>query len=90
MEPSPLTLTLGLAAAALTSLSYLPQAKKALPKGATADLSVRTLTALFIGLSLWVIYGILRSDLVIIIANTVGAALVGFVLVCKLRDLRLT
>jgi len=88
MEQNTITLALGLSSAALTSLSYFPQARKALPKGSTKDLSLKTLTALFIGLSLWVLYGIFRSDIVIIIANTVGAALVGVVLACKLRDLR--
>lgn len=33
-------------AAALTSLSYIPQVKKALPRGTTGDLSFKTLTAL--------------------------------------------
>ncbi|CEG06975.1 MtN3/saliva family protein [Afipia felis] len=78
---------LGLAAAALTSLSYLPQARKALPRGATKDLSLKTLGALLVGLCLWAVYGILRSDVVIVIANSVGAVLVAIVLVCKLRDL---
>jgi len=79
--------SLGLAAASLTSLSYLPQARKAIPRGATKDLSLKTLGALLAGLFLWVVYGILRSDMVIVIANSVGAVLVAIVLTCKLRDL---
>jgi MtN3 and saliva related transmembrane protein len=42
---------------------------------------------LAVGLSLWVIYGLLRHDWVIVCANAVGAGLAGAVLGCKLRDL---
>jgi MtN3 and saliva related transmembrane protein len=37
---------IGLLAAALTSLSYIPQVKKALPAGSTEDLSSKTLAVL--------------------------------------------
>ena len=83
-----LTTLLGVAAAGLTSLSYIPQVRKALPKGATDDLSLKMLLALFFGLALWCIYGLVKGDLVIIIANLVGASLVGIVLFCKVRDER--
>lgn len=81
-------IALGLAAAALTSLSYIPQVKKAFRRGATKDLSVKTFSILFVGLLLWVLYGILEADVVIIVANAVGALLVGFVFLYKVRDLR--
>ena len=79
---------IGLLAAALTSLSYIPQAKKAAPKGATEDLSLKMLLALFGGLALWILYGVGMADAVIVIANVIGCGLVGFVLYCKIRDLR--
>ena len=80
------TTILGFLAAALTSLSYIPQVRKALPRGATGDLSLKMLLALFVGLSLWCIYGLVKGDVVIIVANIVGVALVGTILICKLRD----
>jgi MtN3 and saliva related transmembrane protein len=40
-----------------------------------------------IGLILWIVYGVLRGDWTIIIANAVGASLTGTVLVCKTRDI---
>jgi MtN3 and saliva related transmembrane protein len=43
---------LGLLAAAMTSLSYIPQVRKALPAGSTDDLSFKTLIALGTGLAL--------------------------------------
>lgn len=77
---------LGVVAAMLTSLSYLPQMRKALPRGATKDLSTKTLAALTVGLLCWVAYGALRQDWVILAANAVGAGLAAATLVCKLRD----
>jgi MtN3 and saliva related transmembrane protein len=77
---------LGLAAAALTSLSYIPQVRKALPKGSTADLSFKTLIILATGLGLWILYGVFKGDLVIIIANAVGCTLVVILLGLKIRD----
>lgn len=46
------------------------------------------LTALTLGLGLWIVYGILRGDWVIISANAVGATLAAIVLGCKSRDRR--
>jgi MtN3 and saliva related transmembrane protein len=81
-----LVYSIGLVAAALTSLSYLPQVRKAFPRGATKDLSIKTLAVLATGLALWVVYGFLKADSVIVIANVVGLSLVGVLLVFKLRD----
>ena len=74
-------------AALLTSLSYIPQVQKAWPRGSTKDLSVKMLAVLTSGLVLWIGYGLLKEDWVIILANGVGAALSGTVLCCKLRDI---
>ncbi len=87
MESGSWTTVLGLIAAALTSLSYIPQVRKAFPRGATEDISLKMLIALFSGLALWIVYGLMRTDWVIVVANGTGAALVGTVLIFKLRDL---
>jgi len=79
---------LGAVAAVLTSLSYVPQVRKAWPRGSTKDLSLHMLIVLTAGLLLWVAYGLLRNDWVIVAANGTGAALSGSVLAFKLRDLR--
>lgn len=75
-------------AAILASLSYIPQVRKAWPRGSTKDLSLGMLTALTMGFGLWNVYGALRGDWVIVSANTIGATLAGIVLGCKLRDRR--
>jgi MtN3 and saliva related transmembrane protein len=69
----------------LSSLSYVPQVKKVWAGQPTDDLSLRTLMALTIGLSLWVTYGVFKADWIIVASNLVGAALTGFVLYRKLR-----
>ncbi|QOZ28552.1 SemiSWEET family sugar transporter [Bradyrhizobium sp. CCBAU 51753] len=75
-------------AAFLASLSYIPQLKKAWPRGSTGDLSLGMLAALTLGLTLWVVYGLLRQDWVVVGANAIGAGLAGVVLACKFRDMR--
>ena len=75
-------------AAILASLSYIPQVRKAWPRGSTKDLSLGMLAALTLGLGLWIVYGVLRGDWVIITANAIGATLAAIVLGCKLRDRR--
>jgi MtN3 and saliva related transmembrane protein len=83
-----ITMGLGLVAAAMTSLSYIPQVQKALPRGSTHDLSFKTLCVLTLGLGLWCVYGLFRGDFILVTSNAVGAALAGAVLGCKLRDMR--
>ena len=75
-------------AALLTSLSNIPQVQKAWPRGSTKDLSVKMLAVLTMGLGVWIGYGILKEDWVIIVANGVGATLSGIVLFCKFRDMK--
>jgi MtN3 and saliva related transmembrane protein len=79
---------IGACAAALTSLSYIPQVRKAWPRGSTKDLSLRMLLVLTTGLLLWIGYGLLKGDWVIVAANSVGATLSGSVLAFKIRDMR--
>ena len=79
---------IGICAAVLTSLSYLPQVQKARPRGSTSNLSLKMLLALTTGLLLWIAYGLVRGDWIIVAANSVGAALSGSVLAFKIRDMR--
>jgi len=66
---------IGLLATAFTVASTLPQIKKAIKTKNTDDVSIRFLLVLIGGLSLWVVYGIGRSDVVIIIGNSIGVSL---------------
>ena len=78
---------LGVTAAALTSLSYVPQVKKAWPRNSTDDISLKMLLALTTGLILWIVYGAAKSDWLLAGANAVGASLTGTVLILKIRDI---
>ena len=77
---------IGVIAAMLTSLSYIPQVKKVRAGQPTEDLSLRTLIALTCGLVLWVVYGAIKGDWIIIAANITGTSLTGYVLYHKLQE----
>jgi MtN3 and saliva related transmembrane protein len=75
----------GLLATVFTVASTVPQIKKALNTKDTEDVSIRFLLVLITGLSLWVIYGIGRSDIVIVIGNSIGVSLNIFMLILKVK-----
>jgi MtN3 and saliva related transmembrane protein len=59
----------GIAAGICTSLSLLPQLIKLLREKKAEDISIFYLLLLFVGLALWIWYGILRDDIPIIATN---------------------
>lgn len=83
---SPLETFIGVAAAVCTTASYIPQLRKCWSTGETGDLSLKMLLLLACGLGLWMVYGLMRVDAVIIIANGVSLALLGCILYFKLRE----
>jgi MtN3 and saliva related transmembrane protein len=66
------TTLVGFFAAFCTSASYFPQLKKYWQTGKAEDLSFLMFSTLTTGVGAWVLYGILKQDLVIIIANAVS------------------
>lgn len=66
---------IGLAAAICTTAANVPQLIKAWRTRDTDDLSLKMLVLLAVGLGLWVTYGLLKGDYVIILANSIGLAL---------------
>jgi MtN3 and saliva related transmembrane protein len=81
------TTATGVLAALCTTVSYFPQLKKCWETGETGDLSVGMFLTLFAGLALWVVYGILRNDYVVIIANSVSLCFLAGILFFKLRNM---
>lgn len=75
---------LGLVAAFTTTAANIPQTVKVIKTSSTKSLSALTYAMLFIGMVLWVIYGIIRNDLPIILANSIAGALCGIILIMKL------
>lgn len=62
----------GISAAALTMSSFVPQIIRAVRTHSMADVSVYLMPFFMAGFSLWVVYGIMRDDLVIIGSNVTG------------------
>lgn len=60
---------IGVAASACTAASLIPQLVKVLREKKAADVSLGMLLVLFAGLTLWIYYGIIKEDLIIIISN---------------------
>ncbi len=63
---------IGFCAASLTTFSFIPQFIKILKTKKTEGLSPLMMIQITIGLALWIIYGLLRKDIVLISANSVG------------------
>jgi MtN3 and saliva related transmembrane protein len=69
----------------LVLLSFVPQIMKAYKTKKMFDLSAHLMILIASGMFLWVIYGFIRSDPVIIGTNAAGFALNITLLVMKLR-----
>ena len=74
----------GVAAAVCTTTANVPQLKKAWTTGQTDDISMNMLWVLASGLSLWVAYGVLQKEFVIILANVTSLVLIGGLVCLKL------
>jgi MtN3 and saliva related transmembrane protein len=83
-HPSAVTI-LGLVAGTLTTLSFLPQLLKAWKSRSTHDISIGMFSLLAVGITLWIIYGVVTSDLPVVVANSVTLVFVGLILALKLR-----
>jgi MtN3 and saliva related transmembrane protein len=79
------TLT-GAAAAVCTTVSYFPQLKKCWTTGSSGDLSLKMFLTLATGIALWIAYGALIGDAVVILANIVSLCLLSGILYFKLRE----
>jgi MtN3 and saliva related transmembrane protein len=64
----------GISAAILTMSSFVPQIAKAVKTRRTVDISVYLMPLFITGFSLWVVYGFMQNDLVIVGSNLTGIA----------------
>src|SRR5918994_4492738 len=76
---------IGTVAGILVLSSFIPQLIKAYKTKKMSDVSIHLLILIASGMFLWVIYGLIRSDPVIIGTNASGFALNITLLVMKLR-----
>ncbi|MDF2192155.1 SemiSWEET transporter [Paraflavitalea sp. CAU 1676] len=66
---------IGIAASIGTGISLLPQLVKIIREKKAENVSMPMLAVLFMGLVLWVIYGILKKDWIIIGSNALSLLL---------------
>jgi MtN3 and saliva related transmembrane protein len=64
----------GVSAAILTMSSFIPQIVKAIKTRSMVDISVYLMPLFITGFSLWVVYGFMHDDPVIIGSNLAGIA----------------
>jgi MtN3 and saliva related transmembrane protein len=72
-------------AATLTTLSFLPQAWLTLRTRDVSGISLSMYSVFTVGVSLWLVYGILLGAWPVIIANAVTLALASTILALKLK-----
>ena len=79
---------IGLAAAACTTFSLLPQIIKILRTKDTSGISLVMYSMFTSGILLWLIYGILRNDIPVIAANAVTVIFAILILIYTFRNKR--
>lgn len=77
---------IGYCAALFTTFSFLPQAILTLKTRDTKTLSLSMYSMFTLGVSIWIAYGIMRMDWVIIIANTVTLVFALMILAVKVHN----
>ena len=76
----------GYVAGTLTTLSFVPQVRRALRTRKTDDISWGWLAMFQTGVVLWLIYGLVLHDWPIILANLVTMSLCGVLMAVKARS----
>jgi MtN3 and saliva related transmembrane protein len=68
------TILIGLVAGALTTSSSIPQAVKIIQTKSAKDVSAAFFALMSLGMMLWLIYGIFRADIALVLWNAVSLA----------------
>jgi MtN3 and saliva related transmembrane protein len=77
--------TLGLVATCFTTSSFVPQVLQIWKTRDVSGISLPTYLIITFGLALWLLYGILKGDLPLIVANTMMTLLTGAITIMKIR-----
>jgi MtN3 and saliva related transmembrane protein len=83
MQDSGLISVVGFLAGTLTTAANLPQVWKTYRDKSAEGLSFRMLLILFLGLTLWMVYGFLTDSLPLILTNGIGTVLILSLIVMK-------
>ncbi len=76
----------GLLAAFLTTISFLPQTLMVLRSGETAGISLLMYATFTIGVAGWLAYGLMQASVPIVLANGVTLVLAATILALKMRS----
>jgi len=76
---------IGYAGAFCTTISFLPQVIKVLWVKDASSLSLGMYLIFTLGVSLWLVYGLVKHDPVLICAHILPLLLVSVILFCKIR-----
>ncbi len=77
---------LGFVAAFFTTVSFVPQAIKVIKTRDTHSLSLAMYSIFTVGVALWLVYGVYRNDIAIVLANAITLSLALTILVTKVRN----
>jgi MtN3 and saliva related transmembrane protein len=83
-------LWVGYTAAFCTTISFIPQVITVLKEDDLTSLSLGMYSIFAFGVTLWLVYGILRGDIIIISANAITLFLALIILVAKIRHKNLS
>lgn len=73
----------GSLAGTLTTVAYVPQVVKVFRSRSTEDLSWPTFLCLWLGIVLWIVYGVMLGENPIIVANVITLGLASMILAGK-------
>ena len=76
---------IGLVAAVIGVVSWIPQLAQAHKTRETKALNLKSLSMIFVCISLWFIYGVLIGAYAMIIGNSVLLMLLGYLIILKRR-----
>lgn len=76
---------LGLIATSFTTSAFVPQVWRTWKTRDVSGISLPTYVIITIGLALWLVYGLLKNDLPLIVANSLMVILTGAITLMKLR-----
>ena len=78
---------IGLLAAILTTVSFLPQTIMVIRTGKTDGISVVMYAMFTLGVSFWLAYGVMSESLPVVLANTITLGFASTILSLKLRSI---
>lgn len=77
----------GTLAGILTTVAFVPQVVKTWRSRSTRDISLTMWLVFWLGVAMWLVYGVLLGAWPVIIANAFTLILAGIVLAIKVRNL---